>query len=262
MVKNVKINVWPIIIIVLFFGSSWFYLAGFEFPWRGDKPPVSLPAFSKTPTTTPTTTIRTTSSPKVSPKATILFNVPFAPQAPFGEWSDDRQQDGCEEASAMMAMHWIKGDTSITLEEAKREILAIADWQQAEYGNYHDTSIEDTVKRIFNKYYNYNNVRAEKNITADDIIKELEKGNLVIVPADGIALNNPHFTPPGPERHMLVIVGYDYSKAEFITNDPGTKFGKSYRYGKDALFGAIRDYPTGDHLPIVGRGKNMIVVEK
>ena len=235
-----------IILGIVAVAVSWLFTTGFEFSWQ--KEPIQIPAFTKTPNSTT--------------KATIQLSVPFAPQAPFGEWSDDRQQDGCEEASAMMAMHWVKGDTTITLEEAKKEILAVADWEQAEYGNYHDTSAEDTVKRIFNRYYDYNNVRVEKGITADDIIKELERGNLVVVPMDGIALNNPHFTPPGPERHMLVVIGYDYSKNEFITNDPGTKFGKNYRYKKSVLFDAVGDYPTGNHLPISERGKNMIVVEK
>ncbi len=230
---------------------SWLFMSGFEFSWQ--KEPVHIPAFTKTP------------SPKTSPasgKTTIQFNVPFSPQAPFGEWADSRQQDGCEEASTIMAMHWVKGDMSLTAEEAKSEILAISAWEQEKYGSYHDTSAKDTAKRIFGEYYNHKNTRVEGGITADDIIKELEDGNLVVVPADGRALGNPHFTQPGPERHMLVIIGYDYSKNEFITNDPGTKFGKSYKYDKDILFNAIRDYPTGDHVPITSRSKNMIVVEK
>lgn len=249
-------KVWTITIAAVLLAVSWLYLAGFNFPWQGSdsgESPTPLPGMVGTSTPTPKA---------ASSSADILHDVPFAPQAPFGEWSDPRQQDGCEETSVMMAMHWVRGDTSITLEEAKREILAIADWEQAEYGNYHDTSAEDTVKWIFNRYYNYDNVRVVKNIDADDIIKELERGNLVVVPADGIALNNPHFTPPGPERHMLVVIGYDYSKNEFIMNDPGTKFGESYRYKKSVLFDAIRDYPTGNHVPISSMDKNMVVVEQ
>src|SRR3989344_4729710 len=266
--RVLKKKIWILAVAVILLGTSWLFMSGFEFAWKGGASysPPPLPAFTRSPNSTP----RPTASPKVSPtptspvsgKATVLFNVPFAPQAPFGEWSDDRQQDGCEEASAMMAIHWVKGDTSITLEEAKREILAIADWEQEKYGNYHDTSAKDTAGRIFKEYYNYDNVRVERDIPADDIIKELERGNLVVVPADGIALNNSHFTPPGPERHMLVVVGYDYSTSEFITNDPGTRFGKSYRYKKSVLFDAIRDYPTGYHVPITKVDKNMIVVEK
>src|SRR3989338_6162438 len=184
--KKVGISrMFTMLVVVLLLGVSWFFMSSFDFVWKDSASYSPIPAFTKTPSPTGGPTTKATSSPKTSPapgKTTIQFNVPFAPQAPFGEWSDDRQQDGCEEVSAMMAIHWVKGDTSITLEEAKREILAIADWEQEKYGNYHDTSAKDTVGRIFNEYYNYGNVSVEKGITADDIIKELERGNLVVVP--------------------------------------------------------------------------------
>ena len=265
MKKKSRSKIWILVFAALLLGASWLFVSGFEFAWKDTEYNAPLPAFTRSPNSTLIPTASPKKSPTTTPvlgKAAVLFNVPFAPQAPFGEWSDDRQQDGCEEVSAMMAIYWVRGDTSITLEEAEQEILAIADWQQAEYGNYHDTSAQDTVSRIFNKYYSYNNVRVEKNINAEDIIKELERGNLVVIPADGIALKNPHFTPPGPERHMIVVIGYDYSKDEFTTNDPGTKFGKSYRYKRSLLLNAIRDYPTGYHVPITEIEKNMIVVEK
>lgn len=259
MLQAMKTKVWTIVVVGLLLVGSWLYMAGFEFPWQGSDTAQS-PSPSATPPTSPTAT---KGAAKPSPlQGLTQFNVPFAPQAPFGEWSDARQQDGCEEASVIMAMHWVKGDTTITLEEAKNEILAIADWEQAKYGNYHDTSARDTVERIFKDYYNYNKVRVEEDVNTSKIIQELQNGNLVVVPADGIALNNPHFTPPGPERHMLVITGYDSAKDEFITNDPGTRFGKNYRYKTSVLFNAIRDYPTGHHLPISGEDKNIIVVEK
>jgi len=252
-----------LIAFVLFFAALWFLGFDFKFLFKKDLiKSTPLPAVTKKfETFSPTISPKTSFIPETG-KPLIHFNVPFTSQAPFGEWSDDRQQDGCEEASVIMAMHWVRGDVSITREEAKKEILAISDWEQEKYGNYHDTSAEDTISRIFNKYYNYKNVRLEKNATTDDIIKELEKGNLVVVPVNGIALSNPHFTSPGPERHMLVVIGYDYSKNEFISNDPGTSFGKDYRYAKNTLFNALRDYSTGSHSPIIGVNKNMIVVEK
>ena len=52
--------------------------------------------------------------------------VPFTSQAPTGQWSDERQQDGCEEASALMAMYWVQGK-SLSSQEALTKILAISD---------------------------------------------------------------------------------------------------------------------------------------
>lgn len=191
----------------------------------------------------------------------LIKGVSFAAQAPFGEWSDPRQQDACEEASALIVVKWALGET-FTLSEAKTEILKISKYQTDEYGEYRDTSVEDTLKWIINGYFKYDKARLEKDITKADIIKELEKGNLVIVPTDGQLLNNPNFTPPGPERHMLVIRGYNYETKKFIANDPGTRQGQKYPYPEDTLFRAIQNYKTGYHEPIKNIEKVMIVVEK
>lgn len=192
----------------------------------------------------------------------ILLNVPFAAQAPFGEWSDPRQQDGCEEVSVLMAMRWVNNRKTISKDEAKKEILAISDYEEKTYGSYHDTSAADTVSRIIKGYYNYDNASVEYNINAEDIISELEKGDLIIVPANGQKLGNPNFTAPGPDRHMLIIKDYDASSDEFITNDPGTRQGENYRYKSDVLINALRDYPTGNHLPIEAERKAMIIIKK
>jgi hypothetical protein len=61
---------------------------------------------------------------------------------------------------------------------------------------------------------------------------------------------------------MVVIRGYDVDTKEFITNDVGTRQGENYRYPESVLFNAIRDYPTGDHLPITGFTKSAILVWK
>jgi hypothetical protein len=210
------------------------------------------------PTSTETIVVEkpATSSPKI-----IKLVVPFTAQAPFGEWSDSRQQNGCEEASALMAVSWARGE-NFSLLEAKEKILAISDWEQEQYGGYVDTSAQDTVERIFKGYFSFEKVEVVNNIIVQDIITELENGHLVVVPANGQLLHNKYFQTPGPAEHMTVIIGYDYQTQEFITNDPGTRHGQNYRYSQAVLFGAIRDYPTGSHLPIVGTSKVMIVVWK
>lgn len=243
-----------LLVAVLVLGGIWI--------WSGQSD-TSVPEPTNTVTISPTpTTTKTTTPTPVEKEGTVMIQVPFTAQAPLGTWSDSRQQDACEEASVIMAMHWVKGTNPGTLAQAEKAITDIADWQKTKYGSYVDTSTHDTVSRLFNDYFNYNNVRVEENISADDIIDQLEAGNIVIVMANGQALGNPFFTAPGPERHALVIIGYDYDTDQFVTNDPGTRSGKGYRYTRSVLIGAVRDYPTGDHEPILSVKKNMIVVEK
>ena len=192
----------------------------------------------------------------------VLLEVPFAAQAPFGNWEDPRQQNGCEEASAIMAMKWVNRDTILPLDSAMNSIIEISEYEQRVYGEYRDTSAADTISRIFNDHFEYYKVRLAKNIRAKDIIRELKSGNLVVVPANGQKLKNPFFTLPGPIEHMLVIIGYDSKTGEFITNDPGTRHGKNFRYKSQVLEDALQDYPTGFHEPIENINKVMIVVER
>ena len=221
----------------------------------------SLPTPTPTPRATPTPTSSPTPTPATNSTKFVLHDVPFAPQAPFGEWSDQRQQDGCEEASALMAVRWAQG-RSLSYQEARAEIINASDYQLEKYGEYRDVSTRDTISRIFNDYFDFYNVRLEEHAGIDDIKQELLKGNIIVVHADGRLLNNPNFTGEGPEYHALVIKGFDDNKGEFITNDPGTKNGESYRYKYDVLENALADYPTGFHIPRLQINKNMIVVSK
>lgn len=192
----------------------------------------------------------------------VLINqVPFTTQAPFGDWADQRQGDGCEEASVLMAIKWARGQ-SLTKDESLKEIINISNFLLKKYGEYRDTSLQNTVDWIFKDYFKYDKVTLVKDITVNDIIEELAKGNLVITAMNGQMMLNPNYRQPGPPRHMIVIRGYDPLMKELITNDPGTKNGELYRYDATLLYAAIRDYPTGYHEIITSIGKNMIVVSK
>jgi len=189
----------------------------------------------------------------------VLLDVPFISQAPFGNWSDPRKQDGCEEAAAIMAMAWVNNE-KLTSQTADEKINEISAYEEKMYGNFHDTNAQDTAERIFKEFFAYSNIEVRYNITKEKIKQELFKGNLVIIPTNGTLLNNPNYTPPGPTTHNLVVIGYDISANEFVTNDPGTRNGKSYRYDEDIMENALLDYPTGNHEKIEEITTAMIVV--
>ncbi|MBI2439546.1 MAG: C39 family peptidase [Candidatus Moranbacteria bacterium] len=192
------------------------------------------------------------------PKDVLLEDVPFTSQAPFGEWSNPMFQDGCEEASLTMVRFWLTRE-ALTGDVAKKEIVSLAKFTEKKFGHAIDTSVADT-ERIFNEYYGYNATKLHYDIELGDIRRALGEGKLVIVPAHGQKLKNPNFTRPGPITHMLVVIGYDTKKKQFITNDPGTKNGKGYRYDEDVFYGALQDYPTGDHVPSKKIRKAMMTI--
>lgn len=195
---------------------------------------------------------------KIIENKSILLNVPFIAQAPFGEWENPVFQDACEEAAIIISMLWLE-NKEFTKEQARDEIQRMSDFELEKYGEYRDRSAADTVQ-LMKDFYGYYNIEVKYNIGIEDIKSELKQGNLVVVPVNGQILKNPYYTPPGPERHMLVIIGYDVKTKEFITNDAGTRQGKGFRYPEQRVFDSIRDYETGYHIPILEIKKTMIVV--
>ena len=197
-------------------------------------------------------------------KKEIKLTVPFVLQAPFANWSDPVFQNACEEAAIVMVENWLRGIVKISQEEAQEQIREIVKFENENFGYNADTDVF-RIREIFEKYFDRKNINVREDISIEDIKKELQKGNLVLVPAFGRALQNPNYTALGPITHMLVIIGYDPVKKEFITNDSGTRKGANYRYSEKILFEAIWTYPSGkNHPEIPGseRKKSAIIVNK
>jgi hypothetical protein len=244
-----------IVLSLIVLGGLSAYFVAAEFRSNNEFPnPIAV---TPTPSPTPPSVNPSPNTPKAN---NVLIKVPFTTQAPNADWNDPRQQDGCEEASVIMAWLWINNDT-MTKNEAEREIIAISNFELEQYGNYHDTSAEDTV-RFFKDYYGYDKAQVVHDPSIEDIKDQLRAGKIVLVPANGQRLDNPNFRGGGPVTHMVVIKGFDESKKQFITNDPGTRLGEGFVYSYSNLYGSMVNYPTGNHLSQEGRGKAMIVVTK
>ncbi len=192
----------------------------------------------------------------IQPK--IWLSVPFVSQAPTGEWNKSEFQNGCEEASVLMAHAW-RVEKTYTKETAKAELIAMARYQEKKIGQAIDTDAKETAEALLRGYFEMTDFTVEYDFSLNDLRMATARG-LLIVPTNGRALKNPNFTLPGPLQHMLVVTGYDVMTKEFITNDPGTRKGDGYRYSEQILFDAIREYPTGKHLPIQTERKTMIIV--
>ncbi|MCK4635976.1 MAG: C39 family peptidase [Candidatus Moranbacteria bacterium] len=218
----------------------------------------------ETPVTTAPLVIQKTeeveSKIKIPDNVKIEHKVPFVLQAPSAQWDDKRYQDACEEASILMTHFWMIDKKTPSKEKTEKMIEELFEAEKEFFGDSLDTSATDTAKFI-REHYKYP-VSVMENVTLFDLYNVLAEGNIVIVPTDGRKLNNPNFSGGGPERHMLVITGYNLKKKEFITNDPGTRKGKSYKYKVDVLYNAIRDYETGNKKEIVGIKKNVIILKK
>lgn len=188
-----------------------------------------------------------------TPQSRVVLSVPFISQAPSGNWAQP-WQDFCEEASVVMAAHFVLG-ISVVPHIADQEMHIINLYEDLVFRHYRDTSVAETAQ-ILTQLYRLQNVSVQSMSSLNDIKKEIRAGRLVIVPAAGRMLGNPHFKSPPPLYHMLIITGFDDAKNIFITNDPGTRYGESYPYSQQKLFAAIHDWNNGDVL----RGEKKIIV--
>lgn len=186
----------------------------------------------------------------------INISVPFASQAPHGNW-DEKHEEACEEASVLMLNAYLKNE-KLDKEKSEQEIQKMIDFQIEKYGDYKDTDAEETIQ-LAKDFYGIDNLEVVYDFEKDDIKKYLSQGRPIIVPAAGRMLKNPYFTPPGPLYHNLVLTGFTKDDV-IITNDPGTRRGEGYEYDLDVLYESIHDF-TGDKDNILGGRKAMIIVK-
>lgn len=212
----------------------------------------------------PTSEAAPAAAPSVPPVAAsrarrVVYDVPFIPQAPGGKWSDPLFKDACEEASTMMAMLYAKDRKAPA--DIAGALHEVGDYAIRTFGHFVDTSAADTL-RLLREYYQVENVALLETPTAEDLRDRLAQGNVIVAPTNGRLLGNPNFQTPGPEYHMLIVIGYDEDRDVFIAHDPGTRLGASYVYRSAVLMGAIADYPTGRHETAKERPARVIVVGK
>lgn len=187
--------------------------------------------------------------------AGILINVPFTSQAPTGVW-DAYHEEACEEASIIIIKYYLD-KKALNPGVAEEQIQKMIAFEIKNYGNYEDTDAQKNVK-LASDFYGIKNLKVVYNFQKDDLKRYLSLGKPIIVPAAGRMLGNSNFTQPGPLYHNLVLIGYEGDT--IITNDPGTRKGRGYRYNIEVLYNAIHDFP-GDKNNIVRGRKAMIVLE-
>lgn len=187
----------------------------------------------------------------------VLLTVPFFMQAPFGVW-EWPWQDFCEEASVVMSYSYVSGQTPTTL-QAAYQMVKLAIFEMKTFGHEKDTGIEET-EQMIRQFYGHNKTRIIENPTAEAIRDEVRKKNVVLVPVAGRVLENPHFQRGGPRYHMFVVKGFEGS--DFIVNEPGTKFGNSWKYSESNLMEAMHDFVPLETGSILTGRKAVLVIEK
>jgi len=241
--------------------------------------PRNTAAIKLTQTPTPITIAK----PKVVWKEIVQENsipqffkleVPFTPQAPYGNWSNP-WQEFCEEAVILMLTKYYKSPLPpaiIPKDEASGLLLYIMSQEEKLLGYHENTGAEDIAKILTSVF-----ILEAKVISADlpaeasaqagggeetgieKIKDEILRYRPIIIPVTGKLLKNPYFNKGGPFYHTVLVIGYDDSDNTFIVHEPGTRFGQEYKYDQQKLFNAIADW-SQEEQKVIDR-KMMVVIE-
>ncbi|MBX7150610.1 C39 family peptidase [bacterium] len=181
--------------------------------------------------------------PLIPEKAYLI--VPSFCQSPFPtEESWHIHHASCEEAAVLQAVYYFNGIKTIDLDRVDSTLKDMIAWQEKHFGVHKDIHA-DSVKMMMMGYFGYKDdeIKIIRDATILDIKQAIAQGYPVVAPTYGRTLNNPYYKPPGPEYHMVTIIGYTNDR--IITNDVGTKRGKDFSYPID-VFKKAMDREGGD----------------
>lgn len=184
----------------------------------------------------------------------VNLAVPFAAQAPYGNWVLP-YSEACEEASIIMVEYFLRGD-SLSTATADKEILDLTSWVSSR-GYKVDVSAQQSADIALDFYGRKGKVYYDGDVTIENMKRLLSAGYTLIVPAAGSVLNNPNYVGAGPPYHMVVVKGYD--EKNFITHDPGTRNGGDFKYEQNLFYEAIHDWAGSKSNVMEGR-KALLVV--
>jgi hypothetical protein len=176
----------------------------------------------------------------------VKLAVPYVSEVPDGRWVGS-WKNACEEASITMLQAYYSGQKTISIASAKAFMQNLFNIEHKLWNSDANTDTARTLMLITDD--SDFNGRIVEAPTVSDIKAELDAGRPVIVPLNGFTLGNKNipFLASGSGYHMFVIVGYDGSTGEFITNDTGdTVNGPGHRYKYARLMNAIHDYDSVD----------------
>ncbi len=194
------------------------------------------------------------SSSKAPATGNVQLKLPFASQAPNGNW-DPPYDEACEEASLILVNAYLNGQ-GMSANEMNTQILSTVAWEE-DNGYPIDVTMPELLEIAKGKYGL--NGKVIEGVTIEDIKNELRNGNPVIAPFAGRELGNPYYSGLGPWYHVLVITGFDNNS--FYTQDVGTKRGASYKYSQSVLFNALHDW-TGVKEETNTGPKRVLIVTK
>ena len=178
--------------------------------------------------------------------------VPFTSQFPTRSTAMP-YREACEESSVLMVLRYFSQEDISSTEDAAEGIQDLVERNVNVFGDSIDESAAE-VRDLLLEQSSDLSVQLLTNPSITDLQRELSQGHVLLVPVSAEVLDNPNFTPPPPDYHMIIIRGYTEDEF-FITNEPGSKKGEGHLYSYETIMEAIGDLQDGK-----AEGEKVVVV--
>ncbi|MDP2586673.1 MAG: C39 family peptidase [Candidatus Komeilibacteria bacterium] len=165
----------------------------------------------------------------------VSLAVPYASQAPEGDWSAP-WDEACEETSALMIAGYYQGQATLEIPSVITQILAMVAWENQVLGKNKDT--EATGIKALIDHLGFFEATIQRDPSLKRIQKELRAKRPVIILVNRYQLyGEPNL---GDSYHVAVIIGYDEASGEFIIHDPAKSADTRYLYG--TVMNSLHDF--------------------
>lgn len=171
----------------------------------------------------------------------LVLPVPYLSQAPQGRWVAP-WDEACEETSALMIDYFYQNKRTIPTSVAVSAIESMVAWENQQFKKNTDTNAEETAA-IIDAHMSFATTIV-RNPSIDAIKSELQAGRPVIalLNMDLLYREPPQHDP----YHVVVLIGFDDEKQEFILHDPA-RDKKNYFY--TTVMNSLHDYNNATKKP-------------
>jgi len=173
----------------------------------------------------------------------VTLPVPFTSQIPNGSWSKP-WNNACEEASIIMTEGYYYGYSDIIPKKiAIDNIGSLFKIEDRVFGFNADTDAAHTALLI-NKYTDFS-AKIVDNPSLDQIKNQIDIGRPVISfhYAKNLENKNHRWRTGSSYYHVMVLVGYDDFKQNFLVHDSGDpNTGNFYQYSYKGIMESLKDF--------------------
>ncbi len=170
---------------------------------------------------------------------TRTLDVPFTSQAPDGNWNEP-WQNACEETAIAMVDAFYAGEVGLPPREAAHDILRIFNVKNDRLGSSADESVETMARLVAELGLDWQ-AHVVLDPTVEALEAEVDAKRPVIIPVFAPTLRNKVYEVGELDYHVVVLIGYDETRNEFIVHDPGTASGQGLRFSYEVLMDAMHD---------------------